>query len=85
MKENHITAIRNTVIKGFNIDEGPCIKSIQMCLNDIGVCHQRYYGGIFVGNHVHAMLKVYNSANSNIYLLILHFSRPMWKLCVLVL
>ena len=22
------------------------------------VCHQRYYGGIFVGNHVHKILKV---------------------------
>ena len=68
MKENWITGIRNTVIKGFNNDEGPCIKSIQMCLNDIGVCNQHYYGGIFVGNHVYAMLKVYKAANSIMYL-----------------
>ena len=66
MKENRITEIRNTVIKGFKIDEGPCIKRIQMCLNDIGVCHQHYYGGICVGNHVHSMLKVYKAVNSNI-------------------
>jgi len=67
MKENRISAIRHAVTKGFNIDEGPCIKCTEKCLNDIGVCHQRYYGGIFVGNHVHTILKVYEAAYSNIY------------------
>ena len=47
---------------GFNIEEGPCIKSIKSSLTSLGVCCQRYYGGIFVGNHVHNILKVYGCA-----------------------
>ena len=40
------------------MDDGPCIKRVQSCLDSFGVCRQRYYGGIFVGNHVHKILKV---------------------------
>ena len=43
----------------FNLDDGPCIKSLQSCLKSLGVCRQRYFGGIFVGNHVHKILKVF--------------------------
>ena len=43
---------------GFNLQEGPCIKAIEDCLTVLGVCLQRYFGGIFVGNHVHKILKV---------------------------
>ncbi|KAL5482018.1 hypothetical protein EMCRGX_G022297 [Ephydatia muelleri] len=51
---------RVQVQMGFNLEEGPCIKGIESCLTSFGVCRQRYYGGIFVGNHVHKILKPAN-------------------------
>mgnify|MGYP003417598378 FL=1 len=50
--------IEDTIAKGFKMDDGPCIKSVKCCLDSFGVCRQHYYGGIFVGNHVHKILKV---------------------------
>ena len=40
---------------------------VQSCLNSLGVCRQRYYGGIFVGNHVHTILKVFFTLYANVY------------------
>eukprot|EP00731_Ephydatia_muelleri_P019270 Em0012g95a len=58
--ENQRNLITETVNKGFKMDDGPCIKRVQSCLDSFGVCRQRYYGGIFVGNHVHIILKPSN-------------------------
>ena len=48
-----------TVKKGFSEKEGPFVKQLDSALQLIGVQHQQYFGGAFVGNHVHKALKVH--------------------------
>eukprot|EP00731_Ephydatia_muelleri_P038374 Em0736g4a len=60
VQEEKVKTLRETIQMGFNLEEGPCIKGIESCLTSFGVCRQRYYGGIFVGNHVHKILKPAN-------------------------
>ena len=45
--------------KGFTAQEGPFVKSLDDALASFNVERQAYYGGTFVGNHVHRALKVY--------------------------
>ena len=40
-------------------DEGPCKKSLENCLNDLGVQKQAYHSNSFVGNHCHKILQVF--------------------------
>ena len=47
-----------TVKKGFSVKEGPFVKKLDSALQSIGVHRQQYFGGAFVGNHVHKALKV---------------------------
>eukprot|EP00731_Ephydatia_muelleri_P032590 Em0024g134a len=49
---------RAAVKKGFNEKEGPFVKRLDSALQEIGVQHQQYFGGAFIGNHVHKALKV---------------------------
>ena len=44
--------------KGFSKKEGPFVKALDDALQSIGVHRQQYFGGAFVGNHVHKALKV---------------------------
>jgi len=44
----------------FLVGEGPCVQTLDKVLGDIGVERQAYYGGTFVGNHVHKCCKVHN-------------------------
>ena len=44
--------------KGFNEKEGPFVKRLDSALQEIGVQCQQYFGGAFIGNHVHKALKV---------------------------
>ena len=44
--------------KGFNEKEGPFVRRLDSALQEIGVQRQQYFGGAFVGNHVHKALKV---------------------------
>jgi len=44
----------------FLAGEGPCVQTLDRALGDIGVERQAYYGGTFVGNHVHKCCKVHN-------------------------
>ncbi len=44
--------------KGFNKEDGPFIKALDTALKSFKVERQAYYGGTFVGNHVHKCLKV---------------------------
>eukprot|EP00731_Ephydatia_muelleri_P033241 Em0026g61a len=60
VQEEKVKTLRETIQMGFNLKEGPCIKGIESCLTSFGVCHQRYYGGIFVESHVHKILKPAN-------------------------
>ena len=57
-KEEKIKTLRQSIQNEFSLDDGPFIKSVKSCLDLLGVCQQPYYGGIFVGNHVHKILQV---------------------------
>ena len=43
--------------KGFNEKEVPFVKRLDSALQEIGVQRQQYFGGAFIGNHVHKALK----------------------------
>lgn len=44
--------------KGFSLKDGPFVKDLDEALKSFKVERQAYYGGTFVGNHVHKTLKV---------------------------
>ena len=44
--------------KGFSLKDGPFVKALDGALKSFKVERQAYYGGTFVGNHVHKTLKV---------------------------
>ncbi len=44
--------------KGFKKEHGPFVRSLETALKSFNVERQAYYFGTFVGNHVHATLKV---------------------------
>ena len=45
--------------KKFVKSDGPLVKRLDDVLASFHVQRQAYYGGTFVGNHVHSCLKVY--------------------------
>ena len=56
--ETKIAASTAVVTREFPLNEGPFVKELDMALQSIGVHRQQYFGGTFVGNHVHKTLKV---------------------------
>ena len=46
------------VKKGFSLTDGPFVKGLDNSLKTFNVHRQQYYGGIFVGNHIHKTLQV---------------------------
>ena len=50
------------VTKKFSRSDGPLVKNLDQVLSSFHVQRQAYYGGTFVGNHVHSCLKVHTSA-----------------------
>ena len=58
LQEAKIAASTRAVKKGFLFNEGPFVKELDKTLQGFGVHRQQYFGGAFVGNHVHAALKV---------------------------
>eukprot|EP00731_Ephydatia_muelleri_P035983 Em0187g6a len=46
--------------KEFDLNDGSFVKGIEESLDAIGVHRQKYFGGIFVGNHVHKILQPSN-------------------------
>lgn len=61
-----ITNCTATVKKGFSATDGPFVKELDSALQSIGVHRQQYFGGAFIGNHVHKALKVqYNFKRSD--------------------
>lgn len=47
------------VQKGFTNEEGPFVNSLDKALSSFNVDRKAYFGGAFIGNHVHRSLKVY--------------------------
>eukprot|EP00731_Ephydatia_muelleri_P025532 Em0017g615a len=58
--ETKIAASTAVVTREFPLNEGPFVKELDMDLQSIGVHRQQYFGGTFVGNHVHKTLKLPN-------------------------
>ncbi|KAL5509517.1 hypothetical protein EMCRGX_G004906 [Ephydatia muelleri] len=58
--ETKIAASTAVVTREFPLNEGPFVKELDMALQSIGVHRQQYFGGTFVGNHVHKTLKLPN-------------------------
>ena len=46
------------VKRGYSEKEGPFVKTLDSALQSFGVQRQQYFGGAFIGNHVHKALKV---------------------------
>ena len=44
--------------KEFAIHDGPFVKGLDNTLQSFRVHRQQYFGGTFVGNHIHKALKV---------------------------
>eukprot|EP00731_Ephydatia_muelleri_P019683 Em0012g508a len=56
--ETQVRKCRAEVKKGLNEKEGPFVKRLDSALQEIGVQRQQYFGGAFIGNHVHKALKI---------------------------
>ena len=50
--------------KGFLFHEGPFVKELDNALQGFGVHRQQYFGGAFINDHVHAVLKVKTKYNT---------------------
>ena len=48
------------------MSEGPFVRSLDKALGAMNVHRQAYYGGTFIGNHVHKCLKVSNYNHTQI-------------------
>ena len=55
VQEAKKASLEAKVKKGFSLTDGPFVKDLENAFN---VHRQQYYGGIFVGNHIHKTLKV---------------------------
>ncbi|KAL5496861.1 hypothetical protein EMCRGX_G013231 [Ephydatia muelleri] len=58
--ETEVANCTATVKKGFSVKDGPFVKELDSALQSIGVHRQQYFGGAFIGNHVHKALKLSN-------------------------
>ena len=50
--------VQSATPKEFVARDGPFVQTVEDALQNCGVQRQAYHGGSFVGNHVHACLKV---------------------------
>eukprot|EP00731_Ephydatia_muelleri_P031077 Em0022g591a len=55
--EKEIARQSNAVEKGFNKHEGPFVQGLDTALKSFKVKRQQNFGGVFVGNHIHKVLK----------------------------
>ncbi len=46
------------MMKGFDKNEGLFVKGLDNALSAINIQRQAYFGGSFIGNHVHKVLQV---------------------------
>ena len=51
--------LEDFIKKGFSLTDGPFVKGLDNALKSFNVHRQQYYGGLFVGNHIHKTLKVF--------------------------
>ena len=58
-QENQIYVLTQQLISGFTTSDKVFVKAFDRALASFNVHHQAYYGGTFVGNHVHNALEVH--------------------------
>ncbi|KAL5516261.1 hypothetical protein EMCRGX_G001547 [Ephydatia muelleri] len=58
--EKEIASQSNAVEKGFNKHERPFVQGLDTALQSFKVKRQQYFNGVFVGNHIHKVLKPSN-------------------------
>ena len=58
IKDNLIIQQERIIKKGFDQEDGLFVKALDKALCSFNVERQAYYGGTFIGNHVHRALKV---------------------------
>ncbi|CAI7992709.1 hypothetical protein GBAR_LOCUS1082 [Geodia barretti] len=58
--DREIDKVKSDIEEGFRMEEGPFIIGLDRALKGFNVQHEAYYGGTFVGNHVHRCLKAEN-------------------------
>ena len=64
------------VKKKFSRSDGPFVKNLDKVLSSFHVERQAYYGGTFVGNHVHSCLKVHISLMKFVFTWIFVSDKP---------
>lgn len=57
-QDEQLKQCQKEIKKGFEKEDGPFVKCLDTALSSFNVQRQAYYGGTFVGNHVHRCLKV---------------------------
>ena len=57
-KQNKLEA---TIKQGFNKEDGPFVKALDIALQFFNVQRQAYHSGAFVGNHVHCSLRYHTN------------------------
>ena len=69
IQDSRTIQLRDLCNKGFENSEGPFVRSLDKALGAMNVHRQAYYGGTFIGNHVHKCMalssdchQMYNSA-----------------------
>ena len=55
MLDGEIDRLKTQIEKGFKLEEGPFIKGLNQTLKSFHVQREAYYGGTFIGNHVHKL------------------------------
>ena len=56
--------ITSIVKRGYSEKEGPFVMTLDTALQSIGV---QYFGGAFIGNHIHKALKVQGAISMHVY------------------
>ena len=56
---NNIDVLTQRLGSGFSTSDGVFVKALDVALSSFNVQRQAYYGGTFVGNHVHSALEVF--------------------------
>ena len=59
IQDDEIAAITKVVQNGFSMHDGPFVKGLDAALQSFHVHRQQYFGGAFIGNHIHKTLQVH--------------------------
>ena len=59
-QDSRTTELEDVCNKGFEMNEGHFVHSLDMALASTNAHQKAYYGGTFIGNHLHKCVKVGN-------------------------